>query len=176
MRIHNYREKDLPELVHIQELAAQEDGTESFNESDFVAWLEDGERPTNTFVVTDDDDELNPWGPAGTLEGVEGEIVGYTSVQLRRDQQGYHLLCQGTVHPQFRRQHVGRLLLVGGLNRARLLADEFEFEAEQERIPVYFEALLPKSDVGAERLAARFEMRATDEPAPVSMRLYRREL
>ncbi len=176
MRIRNYRRKDLPTLVQLQELAAQHDGTENFNESDFVAWLGQDEQAANTFVITDDDDDLNAWGQAGTLEGIDGEVVGYTSVQLSQDRQGYHLLCRGTVHPQFRRQHAGRLLLVGALNRARLLADEFEFEAEQERIPVYFEALLPNNDVGAERLAARCEMRATDEPAPIGMRLYRREL
>ncbi|HZO75013.1 MAG TPA: GNAT family N-acetyltransferase [Ktedonobacteraceae bacterium] len=176
MRIRNYRQKDLLTLAHLQELAAQHDGTESCNESDFVAWLQDGEQSANTFVITDDDDELNAWGPAGTLEGIDGEVVGYTSIQLHQDQQGYHVLCQGTVHPQFRRQHAGRVLLVGALNRARMLAEEFEFEAEQEGIPVYFEAYLPASDPGSEGLAARCEMRAVEEPAPPGMRLYRREL
>lgn len=176
MRIRNYRQKDLPTLVHLQELATQHDGTGTFNEGDFVAWLEDAGQAANTFVITDDDDELNTWGQAGTLDGIDGEIVGYTSVQLYQDQQGYHLLCQGTVHPQFRRQHAGRVLLVGALNRARMLAEEFEFEAEQEGIPVYFEAYLPASDPGAEGLAARCEMRAVEEPAPIGMQLYRREL
>lgn len=176
MRIRNYRQKDLPTLVHLQKLAAQHDGTGSFSESDFVAWLEHPEQAANTFVITDDDDELNPWGQGGTLEGIEGEVVGYTSVQLYQDQQGYHLLSQGTVHPQFRCQRAGRVLLVGALNRARMLAEEFEFEAEQEGIPVYFEAYLPANDPGAEWLAARCEMRTVEEPAPPGMRLYRREL
>lgn len=176
MRIRNYRQKDLPTLVHLQELAAQHDDTGSFSERDFVAWLEDSGRAANTFVITDDDDELNAWGQGGTLEGIDGEVVGYTSVELYQDQQGYHLLCQGTVHPQFRRQHAGRILLIGALNRARMLAAEFEFEAEQEGIPVYFEAYLPVGDAAAEQLAVRCEMRAIEEPAPMGMRLYRREL
>jgi len=95
---------------------------------------------------------------------------------LCRDQQAYHFLCQGAVHPQFRRQGGGRVLLMGALNQARHLAEDFEFEAEQEGVPIYFGALLPVHDPAAARLAAKCEMQPTDEPAPPGMRLYRREL
>lgn len=178
MRIRNYRWEYLPALVQIQQEAAQFDGMTVKSEEEFVAWLSAPEldATANVFVMTDDDDELMLWGQAGTLEGIEGEIAGYTVVQLRQDEQGYHLLCEGAVKPEYRRQRAGRALLVGAMNRARVLADEFEFEAEQDGIPVYFEALFPRNDPASTHLAARYEMHATDEPAPIGMQLYRREL
>ena len=178
MRIRNYRQEDLPTLIHIQEQAALADSGESFSENDFVAWLANPELDvySNLLVITDDDDELNTWGQAGTLEGIEGEIVGYTVVRVQQDQQGYHLLCQGTVEPQFRHQKAGRALLICALNRAQILAAEFEFEAEAAGLPVYFEAFLPERDPASPRLAARCEMLPTDERTDDGKRLYRREL
>ncbi|HLI91369.1 MAG TPA: GNAT family N-acetyltransferase [Ktedonobacteraceae bacterium] len=178
MRIRNLRPEHIPSLVRIQQAAALADGVAAMSEADFVAWLTDPEldAEANAFVITDDDDELNPWGQGETLDGLSGEVAGYTLVQLRRDELGYHLLCQGAVEPEYRRQHGGRILLVGAMNHARHLAADFEFEAEAEGIPVYFEALLPVRDPGAASLAAKCEMLPTDEPAPEGLRLYRREL
>jgi ribosomal protein S18 acetylase RimI-like enzyme len=176
MRIRNYRLEYLPSIVQIQQAAAKEEGTVVRSEADIANWLQELEAEVNAFVVTDDDDELNPWGQAGTLDGLEGEVAGYTVVQLRRDQSGYHFLCQGAVHPQHRRQNAGRTLLVGALNRARLLASDFEFEAEQEGVAIYFEVIFPTADPGAARLAAKCEMQPTDEAMVEGTRLYRREL
>jgi ribosomal protein S18 acetylase RimI-like enzyme len=178
MRIRNYRWEYLSALVRIQQEAAQFDGTAIRDEEEFMAWLRDPELDavSNVFIITDDDDELMLWGQAGTLEGIEGEVAGYTVVQLCQDQQGYHLLCEGTVQPEYRHQHAGRALLVGAMNRARVLAAEFEFEAEREGIPVYFEVLFSRSDPASSYLAAKCEMYPTDERAPAGMQLYRREL
>ena len=176
MRIRNYRAEYLQAIAQIQQAAAEIDGTAVKSEADLEIWLQELEAEANAFVVTDDDDELNPWGQAGTLDGLEGEVAGYTVVQLVRNQSGYHFLCQGTVHPHYRRQNAGRTLLVGALNRARLLASDFEFEAEEEGISIYFEALFPVEDPGAVHLAAKYEMQSTDEPAPVGLCLYRRDL
>jgi ribosomal protein S18 acetylase RimI-like enzyme len=176
MRIRHYRPEYLSAIVQIQHASAQGDGTTTRSEADIESWLEEMEAEANAFVVTDDDDELHGWGQAGTLDGVEGEVAGYTVVQLLHNQSGYHFLCQGTVQPQYRRQHGGRTLLVGALNRARLLASDFEFEAEQQGIPIYFEALLPVVDPASAYLAARCEMELTNESAPIGMHLYRREL
>src|SRR5579884_3179647 len=70
MRIRRYRQEDLPSLVHIYHAAAQADGTEMMNDAEFEAWLTDPEADavSNAVVITDDDDELNPWGQAGTLD------------------------------------------------------------------------------------------------------------
>lgn len=178
MRIRYYREYDLPVLVHIQQLAAQADGLEPFSEADFISWFTSPalDPLANAFVMTDDDDELQTWGQGGNLEGIEGEIAGYTTVQLHHDEQGYHVLCRGTVHPQYRHQHAGRALLVGALNRARILFTDFEFEAEAGGMPLYFEALLPLKDPIAPLLAAKCEMQPIDEPAPKGLKLYRRAL
>ena len=173
MRIRTFHYEDMPTLIQIQRLAAQEDGVEPLD--DFESWLIDPAlgATINAFVITDDDDELNTWGQAGTLEGIEGEVVGYTIVQVRQDEEGYHLFCQGTVHPAHRHRNAGRALLICALNRARVLAEEFEFEAEQAGIPVYFEALLPARDPASARLAARCEMVLVEEMAPDGMLLYR---
>ena len=178
MRIRNFRSEDIPTLIHIQQAAAQVDRSVKMGEGEFAAWFlaDIVDALSNAFVITDDDDELNTWGQAGTLEGIEGEIAGYTLVQLCRDRNGYHLRSQGAVHPQYRRRNAGRALLICALNRARLVAAEFEFEAEQEGISVYFEAWLPIDDPASDRLAAKCEMLPTDEQAPEGMRLYRRDL
>jgi len=175
MRIRNFREKDLPDVVCIYQAAMKADAIVTASADDFEQWLTQpgSEAQANAFVVSDDDDELNTWGQAGTLDGLDGEIVGYTVVTFKQDEEGYHFLCQGAVLPQYRRQHVGHILLVGACNRARLLASEFEFEAEQEGVPIYFEALLPVRDPAAVRLAAKYEMQPTAEPAPVGLCLYR---
>jgi GNAT superfamily N-acetyltransferase len=176
MRIRTFHYEDMPTLIEIEQQAALADGRKT--RQDFAAWLTAPERDalSNIFVITDDDDELNTWGQAGTLEGIEGEIVGYTLVEVSQDEEGYHLLCQGTVHPAHRHRNAGRALLICALNRARVLAEEFEFEAEQAGIPVYFEALLPVHDVASPRLAAKCELVSTNEVTSDEMRLYRSEL
>ena len=178
MRIRNYRQEDLPALVHIEQLAREADKREQFHQGEFISWLTDPMKDAlaNAFVITDDDDELNTWGQAGTLEGIEGEIVGYTLVSLVQDAQGYHLRCHGTVHPLFRGQHAGRALLICALNRARIIAAEFEFEAEQEGLPIYFEALLPAHDRNVPSLAAKCAMHPIDTTLSSGLRLYRSEL
>jgi ribosomal protein S18 acetylase RimI-like enzyme len=176
MRIRTFHYEDMPTLLEIEQHAARADGRKA--RPDFATWLTASEHDalSNVFVITDDDDELNTWGQAGTLEGIEGEIVGYTLVQARQDDEGYHLLCQGTVHPAQRHRRAGRALLICALNRARVLAEEFEFEAEQAGIPVYFEALLPAHDTASLRLAAKCELLPTHEVTSDEMRLFRGEL
>jgi GNAT superfamily N-acetyltransferase len=178
MRIRTYRREDLPTLVYLYQLAIQTDQLALESEAVFVDWLSDpAHEPTaNVFVIRDDDDELNTWGQAGTLDGIEGEVVGFTAIELIEDEHAYHFRCIGTVHPQHRRRNAGRLLLVGALNRARLVATEFESEAEQAGLPIYFEALLPVHDPGSSYLAAKCDMLPTDDPVPSGLRLYRREV
>jgi ribosomal protein S18 acetylase RimI-like enzyme len=176
MRIRTFHYEDMPTLLEIEQRAALADGRKA--RPDFAAWLIAPEHDalSNVFVITDDDDELNTWGQAGTLEGIEGEIVGYTLVLAKQDDEGYHLLCQGTVHPAHRHHHAGRALLICALNRARVLAEEFVFEAEQAGIPVYFEALLPTHDPASPHLAAQCELISTHAATSDEMRLYRGEL
>jgi GNAT superfamily N-acetyltransferase len=179
MRIRHYRQVDLPTLIEIQGKAAEADRIAAEDLADLEARLAEPERADNfeLFVITDDDDELNQWGSGETLEGVEGEIVGYTALTLQRDADAYHFLCQGTVHPSYRRQNAGRALLICALNHARILAAEFEFEAEAAGQPVYFEALLPLNDPASINLAAKCEMLPVEQGArPGGLRLYRREL
>ncbi|EFH80408.1 hypothetical protein [Ktedonobacter racemifer] len=178
MRIRPFRYDDIPEVLTVQCEAARVDGTEVVSAEAFEAWLRDEalDAAENAFVITDDDDELSTWSQAGTLEGVEGEIAGYTLVRLERTADAYHFICQGAVMPQQRRRRGGRLLLVGALNRARVMAYEFDYEAEQAGTPIYFEVLLPTRDEGAPHLAALCELEPTDEPAPEGFCLYRREL
>src|SRR5579859_5341778 len=178
MRTRNYRPEDSDAIITLQQLAAQTDGVRLDNDEDVEAWLAQPamDARANAFIITDDDDELNTWSQAGTLDGIIGETVGYTLVQTILDEQGYHLRCTGTVHPAHRGQHAGRALFVAAINHARYLAQEFEFEAEEAGLPIYFEALLPLSDARATHLAEHLAMQATDEPAPQGLRLYRREL
>ncbi len=181
MRIRRYRLGDIPTLAHIQQAAALVDGVAPLSEADFEEWFAQPElqAESNVFLITDDDDELNEWGQAGTLDGLEGEVVGYTVLQLRRSQHAYHFLCEGAVLPNFRRQGVGQALLICALNQARIRIFELDDRAAgagQQGHPVYFEALLPESDPAAERLAAKCEMLPVDEPVLQGMRLYRCEL
>ena len=178
MRIRNYRQGDIPTLVHIQQLAAHADGVEALSEADFEQWFAQPELvpQSNVFLITDDDDELNEWGQAGTLDGLEGEAVGYTVLQLRRSHSAYHFLCEGAVLPQYRSQDAGQSLLICALNHTRIRASEFEFEAEQQGYPIYFEALLPASDPGSEGLARKCDMKLTNEATLEGMRLYRYQL
>jgi GNAT superfamily N-acetyltransferase len=177
MRIRNYRVGDIPALVHIQQLAAQVDGTQPLSAQDFEEWFAQPELEPeyNVFVITDDND-LMYWGQGETLEGVEGEIIGYTVVQFRRSDHAYHFLCQGAVHPEHRRRNAGRALLISALNRVRIWGMDAAYEAEQQGHSLYFEALLPLYDAASENLAAKCEMQPTDEGTPGGTRLYRREL
>lgn len=177
MRVRNFRQEDIPALFHIHQLAAQIDGIPAKSMAEFEAWLTAPalDATSNVFVVTDDE-ESQEWGQGGSLEGVEGEIIGYTVLQLHQSQDAYHLRCEGAVHPEYRRRHAGLALLICALNRARILALEFEFEAQQEGRPIYFEALLPQSDSASENLAAQCEMQSADEEVVEGMRLYRGEL
>jgi len=74
MRIRRYRQEDLPGLVHIHRAAAQADDIAMMNDAEFEAWFTAPEvdAVSNAVVITDDDDELNPWGQAGTLDGLQG--------------------------------------------------------------------------------------------------------
>lgn len=178
MRIRNYREGDIPTLAHIQQCAAKSDHVEAMSVADFEEWLwqPELEAQFNIFLITDDDDELNDWGQGGTLEGVEGEAIGYTVLQLRRSQHAYHFLCEGAVIPEHRRRGAGQALLICALNHARIRASEIEFEAQQQGYPIYFEALLPIDDPASAKLAVRCDIQPTDEPVLKGMRLYRSEL
>jgi ribosomal protein S18 acetylase RimI-like enzyme len=178
MRIRNYRQGDIPTLVHILKLAAQADNVDSMSMADFEKWLmqPDLQAGSNVFLITDDDDDLNNWGQGDVLDGLEGEVVGYAVLQVQRSHHAFHFLCKGAVLPQFRRRGAGEALLICALNHARLRASEFEFEAQQQGFPIYFEALLPVEDPASESLAAKFEMYSTDEPALKGMKLYRCEL
>jgi ribosomal protein S18 acetylase RimI-like enzyme len=178
MRIRNYRQGDIPTLVHIQLLAAQADNVDSMSIADFEEWLAQPEfqAESNIFLITDDDDDLNNWGQGDVLDGLEGEVVGFTVLQLRLSHHAYHFLCEGAVLPQHRKRGAGQALLICALNHARLLASEFEFEAQQQTIPIYFEAVLPVKDPASKILAAKFDMQSTNEPVLKGMQLYRCEL
>lgn len=178
MRIRNYRQGDIPTLVSIQQVAAQADNVASMSMGDFEAWLTQPElqATSNVFLITDDEDDLNTWGQGDVLDGLEGEAVGYAVLQLRMSHHAYQFLCEGTVLPQYRRRGAGQALMTCALNHARLRASEFEFEAQQEGFPIYFEALLPVEDSTSEILAAKFDMHPTNESALKGMVLYRGEL
>lgn len=179
MRIRTYRQVDLLTIALIQQQAAVIDGMEQMSVQDIGMWFAEPEleAEANVFVITDDDDDLNRWGQSEALEGVEGEIVGYTVLQFHRSQHEYRFLCQGAVQPGHRKLGAGRALLICALNRARMMAAEFEFEAERAGHPMYFEALLPIRDTASGRLAARCEMQPTNEEGALAgTRLYRREL
>lgn len=166
----------MPTLVHLQQLAAQTDHTEIMSSTDFEQWFATPELKAehNVFVATDDD-ESNRWGQAETLEGIEGEVVGYTVVQLRQNAQAAHFLCVGTVHPQHRQRGIGLALLICALNRARFRAVGLMFAGKKEPM-AYFEAALPLHDSHAEHLAAKCDLIPTDEEILPGMRLYRSEL
>jgi GNAT superfamily N-acetyltransferase len=178
MRIRNFRQSDVPELIEIQHKAAAIDGIAENSLPDLSELLLalETQAEHNAFVITDDDDELNTWGQGETLEGIEGEIAGYTLLQLQQDATAYHFVCQGAVHPSFRRMNAGRALLISALNWARIWAAEFEFEAEQQGQPIYFEALLPMRDPASPSLAAKCDMQDAGESPINGYKLYRRDL
>ncbi|WP_151754145.1 GNAT family N-acetyltransferase [Dictyobacter vulcani] len=175
MRIRHFRAGDITSIAAIQQVAAEFDQRPTQTKEEFMDWFlaPANDVLANAFVMTDDDDELLTWGQAGTLEGIEGEIVAYTLLQYSQDSDGYHLRCLGAVHPEHRHRGAGRALLVGALNRARVLALDFEFEAEAEGIPVYFEVLLPLADAGALQLANKFDLQAVNQSNIYGMQLYR---
>ena len=178
MRIRTYRSGDMPTLIHIQQQAAKMDGLGNMDELDFQQLLAQPEMRTGyyAFLITDDDDELNTWGQGETLEGVEGEVIGYTILQLRKNQQAYHFHSYGAVLPEHRQRGAGHALLLCALNHARMKAIDIMAEARQQGMPIYFEVLLPESDPTTARLVDMFELEATDEPVPAGLRLYRTEL
>jgi ribosomal protein S18 acetylase RimI-like enzyme len=178
MRIRNYRQGDIQTLVHIQQLAAQADKVDSMSIADFEEWLTQPElqAASNIFLITDDNDDLNNWGQGDVLDGLEGEVVGFSVLQFRQSHHAYHFLCEGAVLPQYRKRGAGQALMICALNHARLLASEIEFEAQQKAFPIYFEALLPAKDPASESLAAKFDMQSADEPVLKGMHLYRSEL
>jgi len=185
VRVREARPGDLEQLRDLQQQAQRVDGC-LFSQAVWEDWLTSsdlGEPGPSLFVLLDDDDELNTWGQGGTLEGVEGEIIGYTLLHLIRDREGYHLRCEGTVHPAHRRRGGGRALLICALNRARLWGTELEDEGQQQGLPLWFEVLLPRRDLASERLAARCELEAVADvtcagqrAADDGFRLYRRPL
>lgn len=178
MRIRTYRPGDIPALVHIQQIAARFDGLATMQDDDFEQLLNQSATRSgyNVFLITDDDDELNTWGQGETLEGVEGELVGYTILHPARDQHAYHFRCFGTVLPEHRQRGAGHALLLCALNHARMQSIDFVNEARQQELPIYFEAEFPARDASAERLARTFEMELAPEAAEPGLSLYRLEL
>lgn len=171
MRIRNSRATDIPDIAEVEQEAARADGRAVFGgEQSFEEWLSLQYEQGDVFVVTDDDDDLNEWGQAGTLDGLQGPVAGYTTLELMYDSdENACYMCQGAVSPQYRRQNVGRLLLQGALNRARLLADEGDEVC-------YLVVLLPLNDPASPRLAARFEMQALPDLDEEGLQGYGREL
>jgi ribosomal protein S18 acetylase RimI-like enzyme len=178
MRIRTYRPGDIPALVHIQQIAARFDGLATMNEADFEQLLAQAATRAgyNVFLITDDDDELNTWGQGETLEGLEGEVVGYAILHLVKDQHAYRFRCRGAVLPEHRRRGAGHALLLCALNHARIQALDIVNEARQQGLPIYFETELPARDPSAERLARAFEMEAAFDAAEPGLLVYRTEL
>ncbi len=178
MRIRTYRSGDIPILVHVQHLAAACDGLELLSEADFARLLERSIRRTgyNVFLLTDDDDELNTWGQGESLDGVEGEVIGYTILQFSRDEDAYHFHCHGTILPEYRGRGAGHGLILCALNHARLQSLDFVAQARQQGTPIYFEVPLPDADAGAQRLASDFELDKTDIQLQKHLLLYHTEL
>lgn len=178
MRIRTYRRGDIPTLAHIQQTAARFDGLEAISESDLEQMLAQSMRRSgyNIFLITDDDDELNTWGQGETLEGLEGEVVGYTILQLDKNLHAYHIRSFGAVLPEHRQRGAGHALLLCALNHARMQSINFVAEARQQGLPIYFEVELPEHDPTTEPLARMFELEETTEAAQKGMRLYHTEL
>ncbi|HEY0754803.1 MAG TPA: hypothetical protein VGD98_12645 [Ktedonobacteraceae bacterium] len=178
MRIRTYRQGDIPTLVHVQHLAAAVDGLEWLSEADFAQLLERPLRRAgyNVFLLTDDDDELNTWGQGEGLDGLEGEVIGYTIMQFSRAEDAYHFYCQGTILPEHRLQGAGHGLILCALNHARLQTLDFVVQARQQGIPIYFEVPLPINDAAAPRLAWDFELEKADIQMSQPLLLYRTEL
>ncbi len=69
MRIRNFRQIDIPELIEMQQRAAEVDDID-INELPNLAELlmaPETQAEHSVFVITDDDDELNTWGQGETL-------------------------------------------------------------------------------------------------------------
>jgi GNAT superfamily N-acetyltransferase len=178
MRIRTYRSGDIPILVHVQHIAAAFDGLEPLNEADFATLLDRSftRRGYNVFLLTDDDDEQNTWGQGESLEGVEGEVVGYTILQMSASEEAYHFRCHGTILPEYRSRGAGHGLILCALNHARLQSLDFVAQARQQGTPIYFEVPLPANHGGAERLASDFELEKSATLVPERLLLYRTEL
>lgn len=178
MRIRTYRSGDIPTLVQIQQTAARFDHLEPVNESDFAQLLAQSMKRSgyNVFLITDDDDELNTWGQGETLEGLEGEVVGYTILHVDKSPRAYHIHSYGAVLPEHRQRGAGYALLLCALNHARMQALNFMGEARRQGLPIYFEVELPTHDLTTEPLARTFELEETTEPAHTGMRVYRTAL
>jgi ribosomal protein S18 acetylase RimI-like enzyme len=178
MRIRTYRPGDIPVLVYIQQTAARFDGLATMNEADFEQLLAQAATHAgyHVFLITDDDDELNTWGQGETLEGLEGEVVGYAILHLVKDQHAYRFRCRGAVLPEQRRRGAGHALLLCALNHARIQALDIVNEARQQGLPIYFEAELPARDSSVEELARTFEMEEASDAAESGLLVYRTEL
>lgn len=178
MRIRTYRSGDIPTLLHIQQTAARFDGLPVMSEAEFEQLLTQAMSSSGytIFLITDDDDELNTWGQGETLEGLEGEVVGYAILQQSKSASAYHIHSQGAVLPEHRQRGAGYALLLCALNHARMQAINFTAEARQQGLPIYFEVELPAHDSTTEPLARTFELEATAEAASGGMRFYRTEL
>ncbi len=178
MRIRTYRLGNIAALVHVEQAAARFADLEAMSETDLTRLLAESATRFNynVFLITDDDDELITWGQGENLEGVEGEVVGYTILHPRADQHAYHFRCHGAVLPEHRHRGVGYALVLCAINHARLQAINFIAEARQQGRPIYFEVELPASDASAEHLAHAFELEESAEIVQPGLRVYRTEL
>ncbi len=178
MRIRTYRPGDIPALAHIQQVAARFDGRATMNEHDLEQLLAQSltRSGDNVFLITDDDDEINVWGQGETLEGIEGEVAGYTILRLSKDQRAYHFRCSGAVLPEHRGRGAGHALLLCALNHARIQSLDLLNEAHQQDLPIYFEIEFPSGDPSAERLARAFELEPFSDETETDSSLYRIEL
>lgn len=178
MRIRTYRPGDIPILAHVQQAAAAFDGLEPMSEADFVQLLDRSITRSgyNVFLLTDDDDELNTWGQGDTLDGLQGEVVGYTILQLHKSERAYSFRCHGTVLPEQRGRGGGHGLILCALNHARMQSIDFIAEARQRDIPVYFKVPLLAGDAASECLARDLELEKSGEQASERLRVYQTEL
>ena len=145
MRVRNFREVDISDIYTIQQAAHLRDALPVVGEEELRAALLDplATAAENIFVITDDDDELQTWGEAGMLIGLEGPIIGYTWVRYLHDHEGHHFRCTGAVLPDERGKGAGRALLISALNRARYLATDIDTGTAEENEEIYFEVVFP---------------------------------
>lgn len=178
MRIRTYRPGDIPTLVQIQQAAARFDGLATMNEAEFEQLLAQSTTRSGytVFLITDDDDELNTWGQGETLEGLEGEVVGYAILHPAKDQHSYRFRCRGAVLPEHRHRGAGHALLLCALNHARMQAIDIVTEARQQGLPIYFEAEFPARDSSVEQLARAFEMEPASDGSEPGLLVFRTEL
>ncbi|HTI15591.1 MAG TPA: GNAT family N-acetyltransferase [Dictyobacter sp.] len=176
MRVRTFRAEDVTTLYQIHLAAAHRDTYQTMDEQVFSDWITDPQLDacSNIFVLTDDDDELQTWGQAGTLEGIEGEIIGYTVVQCFFEADCYHFRCIGAVHPDHRRKGAGNALLICALNRMHGMEAEVDSGAIEQSI--YFEVLLPAQDVNLQRLLERRHMQFVSAEMYPGFCLYRQQL